>query len=74
MVVLANKQDDPKALSPEEVKKHMGIHNLSEEAAPFKITLLPSSCKTGQGILEGLDWLISALYNELHEIPVVPLL
>lgn len=59
LLVLANKQDLPGAMSDAEVSEKLGLHTLrNRQWSVFK-----SSAKTGEGFTEGLDWLITLLKN-----------
>lgn len=54
LLVLANKQDVSSALSADEVADHLGIGRL--DSRPCKV--LPVSAFSGQGIREGVQWLV----------------
>eukprot|EP01060_Flectonema_neradi_P002921 TRINITY_DN1182_c3_g1_i1.p1 TRINITY_DN1182_c3_g1~~TRINITY_DN1182_c3_g1_i1.p1 ORF type:complete len:198 (+),score=15.88 TRINITY_DN1182_c3_g1_i1:49-594(+) len=59
VLVYANKQDQPKALSPPELQSELGIQEIQSRG--FNIFLQPSTAITCEGIYEGLDWLAKAL-------------
>merc|ERR1711879_92972 len=53
LLVLANKQDLPNAMSGTEVSEKLGLHDLRNRQ-----WFLQTACATsGDGIYEGLDWL-----------------
>ena len=57
ILILVNKQDLDKALSPEEIIKKIGFEKLKE-----KIWLaVGTSVKTGEGIEKGFDWMVSII-------------
>lgn len=57
LLVFANKQDLPNALSVSDLTEKLGLHNL--RGKPWHIE---STCATqGQGLYEGLDWLSNEL-------------
>ncbi|KAL3875810.1 hypothetical protein ACJMK2_033725 [Sinanodonta woodiana] len=52
VLVLANKQDLPKALSPEDIEKMLGLHELP----PSQLWLVEPTCAiTGEGLHEAMD-------------------
>ncbi|CAL1129501.1 unnamed protein product [Cladocopium goreaui] len=57
VLVLANKQDLPDAMSGKEVSEKLGL--LEIEGRP--ILVQPSSAPKGEGLFEGLDWLTKAM-------------
>eukprot|EP00386_Alphamonas_edax_P007757 GDKI01025771.1.p1 GENE.GDKI01025771.1~~GDKI01025771.1.p1 ORF type:complete len:185 (-),score=39.72 GDKI01025771.1:27-581(-) len=57
VLVYANKQDAPGALSPKEVSDQLRLHDY--RARTWFIQ--PSSGKTGDGLFEGLDWAAETL-------------
>jgi len=59
ILILANKQDLNRALSPENIIKKISVEKLKEKKWHF----LGTSVETGVGIEEGLDWMISILNN-----------
>lgn len=58
VLVFANKQDLPMACSVDEVSHKLDLVRLSLDR---RVLLLPSSATTGDGLYEGLDWLIDVL-------------
>jgi ADP-ribosylation factor related protein 1 len=59
LLVLANKQDAPNALSPQEIEAHFGLQQLLESTQPRKV--FGSAALTGDGIQESVNWLVEAL-------------
>lgn len=59
LLVFANKQDMSNAASVMEVADHLGVSSITNRT--WKIT--PSSAKTGEGLTEGMDWLVAQLQN-----------
>ena len=57
LLVLANKQDLPKAMTPAEMTDKRGLHALR-----LREWYIQGSCATtGEGLYEGLDWLSSSM-------------
>mmetsp|Transcript_14377 Transcript_14377/g.21524 ORF Transcript_14377/g.21524 Transcript_14377/m.21524 type:complete len:179 (-) Transcript_14377:59-595(-) len=57
LLVFANKQDLPNAMSVSEVTDKLGLHSISDRK-----WYIQSTCATsGDGLYEGLDWLSTAL-------------
>jgi small GTP-binding protein len=57
LLVFANKQDLPHAMSTTEVTEKLGLHSLKRRS-----WFVQGSCATsGEGLYEGLDWLVNAL-------------
>lgn len=58
LLVLANKQDLPNAVSPAEVADRMGLNDLPSKRTWY----IQGCCATqGDGLFEGLDWLSNQL-------------
>ncbi|CAI2176895.1 18730_t:CDS:2 [Funneliformis geosporum] len=53
LLVFANKQDLPGAMSPAEVTEKLGLHRMKERSWYVH----PSCATTGEGLYEGLNWL-----------------
>ena len=53
VLVFANKQDKPNAMSADEVTDKLGLQNLRNRAWHVQATCATS----GEGLYEGLDWL-----------------
>lgn len=57
LLVFANKQDLPNAMSAAEITDALGLHSLRQRS-----WFIQSTCATsGDGLYEGLDWLSNAL-------------
>ncbi|KAF4721962.1 Arf GTPase arf3, partial [Perkinsus olseni] len=57
LLVFANKQDLPNAMSAAEVTDKLGLHQLRH-----RNWYIQSTCATtGDGLYEGLDWLVKVL-------------
>jgi len=57
LLVFANKQDLPNAMSVEEVTDKLGLHSLRSRQ-----WYIQAACaNSGDGLYEGLDWLSQAL-------------
>jgi len=60
LLVLANKQDMPQALSVAEITEKLGLNSLKSRQ-----WFIQASCaKSGDGLYQGLDWLSGALKNK----------
>lgn len=57
LLVLANKQDLPKAMSAGEIVEELGLRNRHER--PWHVQ--PTTATTGEGLHEGLGWLDNIL-------------
>lgn len=57
LLVLANKQDLPKAMSAGEIVEELGLRDRSER--PWHVQ--PTTATTGEGLHEGLSWLDTVL-------------
>jgi signal recognition particle receptor subunit beta len=62
VLVLANKQDLPSALSPLTVADRMGIHEMGNERQAH---VQGCSAQTGDGLSEGFEWLATAVKNTI---------
>lgn len=58
LLVYANKQDLPDALRPEEIKALLGLNEVPKERLWH---LQPACAMKGEGLSEGLDWLLQAV-------------
>lgn len=52
LLVFANKQDLPNSLGPEEIKDKLGLEKMNR-----LWFVQPSCAKTGEGLMDGLNWL-----------------
>ena len=57
LLVLANKQDMPKALSPATVTEKLGLHDLRGRTWHVR----GATATTGDGLYEGMDWMADAV-------------
>ncbi len=57
LLVYANKQDVPGAANVQDVAKTLGVNSIANRSW----TIVPSSAQTGEGLADGMDWLVSAL-------------
>ncbi|CAI5946018.1 unnamed protein product [Closterium sp. NIES-64] len=64
LLVLANKQDLPGALSTEEMSEVLGLKVLAEGRRHCH--LVPCSAKTGEGVLGGFEWLVSDIASRIY--------
>ncbi|KAL0240916.1 hypothetical protein GEMRC1_006152 [Eukaryota sp. GEM-RC1] len=66
LLILANKQDLPGALTSEEVLEELGVDEveIAKALSNRRWGVFPVSAKTGKGISEALDWLISDLSTQ----------
>ena len=60
LLVFANKQDVPEAMSVEEVSEKLGLAGIEDR----KHYIQSCSATKGQGIFEGLDWLSKAIKSD----------
>ncbi|ONH69406.1 ADP-ribosylation factor-like protein 1 [Cyberlindnera fabianii] len=60
LLVFANKQDQPGALTAAEVSKALNLSDLKERSW----SIVASSAIKGEGLTEGLDWLIDVIKDE----------
>jgi len=71
VLVLANKQDLPHALRPEEVVAELGLDLSRNSRVPWCVQ--GCCATTGLGLYEALDWLSEALTNkDKFKAPAVP--
>ena len=57
LLVYANKQDVPGAAKVQDVAKSLGVDAITNRSW----TIVPSSAQTGEGLAEGMDWVVGAL-------------
>ena len=63
ILVFANKQDLPDALDSSQLSQKFGITNITTHRHHVQ----PCSSVSGEGIREGLDWLVSAMMDVASE-------
>lgn len=57
LLVFANKQDLPQAMTPADITEKLGLHTLRN-----RVWFIQATCATGgAGLYEGLDWLSATL-------------
>jgi ADP-ribosylation factor protein 1 len=61
LLVFANKQDLPNAMSAAEITDKLGLHNLRQRNWYIQATCATS----GDGLYEGLEWLSSNLKRKM---------
>lgn len=54
---MANKQDLLNALAPSEISDQLGLNELRERTWQ----ILPCSAKTGEGLQEGMEWIVEQI-------------
>jgi small GTP-binding protein len=59
LLVYANKQDMPNALTPKEISEILNLKILN-----IKWNIIGTSATKGEGLSEGLDWIANTLLNE----------
>jgi ADP-ribosylation factor 1/2 len=57
VLIFANKQDLPNAMTPQEISDGLSLHELGSR----KWYIQPACATTGDGLFEGLEWLRTAL-------------
>ena len=59
LLVFANKQDLPNAMTAAEITDRLGLHSLRQRSFATRTTC----ATTGDGLYDGLDWLASLLHR-----------
>jgi ADP-ribosylation factor-like protein 2 len=54
LLIFCNKQDIEGALSPDQIREFLGLEEISRR----HWGLIACSAKTGEGLLEGVDWMV----------------
>lgn len=67
LLVLANKQDLPDCMGVREVKPI--FRDNAEEIGNRDFMVLPTSGLTGDGVEEGIDWLVQSIQRNVGERP-----
>lgn len=57
LLVLANKQDAPRAVAGIEIKEHIGLNRYEHHVCDVQ----PCSAMTGDGLKQSIDWLIDRI-------------
>ncbi len=60
LLVLANKQDLPNAMSSGEIADKLGLHTIKQH----EWNVQPTCANTGEGLYEGLEWLRQTLMEK----------
>ena len=60
VLILANKQDLPSALSTDEVSAHLELSKISDHSWHIQ----PACATTGEGLEEGIQWLADKLKDK----------
>lgn len=63
LLIMANKQDLLNALSPDEISAELGLNELRERTWQ----ILPCSARTGDGLQEGMEWLVEQINSGKEE-------
>lgn len=58
ILIFANKQDMPNAMKPQEIQQKLGLSRTSLRQRNWSVQ--PSTATTGDGVYEGLTWLMTA--------------
>lgn len=61
LLVFANKQDMPGALSAEEIKEVLDLENIKSH----HWSILPCSAVTGKNLLQGIDWVLDDISSRI---------
>ncbi|KAL4102258.1 hypothetical protein PRIC1_006003 [Phytophthora ramorum] len=61
LLVYANKQDQPNALSADELRERLELSEVTKNPTHVQ----PCVATTGEGLFEGIDWLSAAVTGEL---------
>ncbi len=59
VLILANKQDLPRALSPADISSKLGLRSITKH----RWYIQPTCGCTGEGLFEGLDWIGREMRN-----------
>ncbi|KAE8233378.1 hypothetical protein CF326_g1576 [Tilletia indica] len=62
ILIFANKQDIPGAMTSEDVRKHLELDNITTHAWRIQ----PCSAVTGSNLLTGLDWLVNDVASRIY--------
>lgn len=57
LLIFANKQDLPEAAGAAEIAEQLGLASIMNRTW----TIIKSSAKTGDGLIDGMDWLVAGL-------------
>ncbi|KAG4304156.1 hypothetical protein PORY_002520 [Pneumocystis oryctolagi] len=62
LLIFANKQDCPNALTAAEISEKLDLTEMRER----NWTVISTSAVTGEGLIEGLDWLVNAIKSRAN--------
>ncbi|CCJ29237.1 unnamed protein product [Pneumocystis jirovecii] len=62
LLVFANKQDAPNALNASEISEKLGLTEMRNK----NWTVISTSAITGEGLAEGLDWLVNSIKSQTN--------
>jgi ADP-ribosylation factor-like protein 2 len=62
LLVLANKQDLPSALTQHELEEALGLRDLGKR----RWRVVAASARTGEGLLEGFGWLVKDIASRIY--------
>lgn len=62
LLVLANKQDVPSALGPQELEEVLDLKSISKR----HVKIVACSAVTGQGLLEGMEWMVKDISSRIY--------
>jgi len=63
LLIMANKQDLLNALSPGEITTELGLNEIRERTWQ----ILPCSAKTGEGLQDGMEWIVEQINSNKGE-------
>jgi small GTP-binding protein len=58
VLIIANKQDLPHAMSPSEISNKLGLQSLGSRREWY---VQPACAQNGEGLFEGLDWIANSI-------------
>mmetsp|Transcript_18995 Transcript_18995/g.61503 ORF Transcript_18995/g.61503 Transcript_18995/m.61503 type:complete len:186 (+) Transcript_18995:311-868(+) len=63
LLIFANKQDLPNALSPEEISEHLNLGSAQYANRHWEIQ--SCSARTGDGLVKGIDWMVDDVASRI---------
>ena len=63
LLVFANKQDAPGAVTPHEVQARFGLQTVTRDDGSRPIHVLGTTSHSGDGVEEGILWLVDMMRN-----------
>ena len=64
LFIFCNKQDVEGALTPKEIREALELDN-TEAIQGRHWSIMPCSAMTGDGLLEGMDWMVNDIKNRI---------